>query len=86
MRITGWGFASESETVCLSDGRTLLRIQARRDGRLRAETRFALGHHVALTVRCSTWWDWHFGHREGLPALADHVRAAVSRAHPHRAS
>jgi hypothetical protein len=53
----------------------------RRDGRLRAETAFTQGHHVTVTLRCQTLWDWYFGMRDDLPLLAHRIRT-VSRTRP----
>jgi hypothetical protein len=62
----------------------MVKIRMRRDGRLRAETAFTQGHHVKITLRCQTLWDWHFGVRDDLPALADQVRTAVQLTRPVR--
>ncbi|MEV0563212.1 hypothetical protein [Dactylosporangium sp. NPDC050588] len=62
-------------TARLGDAGTALTIRMRRDGHLRAEAVFSVGHHVATTVRCRTLWDRHHGTPGDLPALADRIRA-----------
>ena len=62
----------------LGDVGTCLTVRMRRDGHLRAEAVFTVGHHVTTTVRCRTRWDWHHGTPEDLPLLARTIRAAHS--------
>jgi hypothetical protein len=75
-------FASDLErlqpglVVRLGDVGAFLAVRMRRDGHLRAEAVFTVGHHVTTTVRCRTLWDWHHGTAEDLPALALQIRAA----------
>jgi hypothetical protein len=76
------GAADTAGTVALGDSLVVVRIQLRGDGRLRAETEFTQGHHVTITLRCQTRWDWHFGVRDNLPALADQMRTAVRLTRP----
>ena len=63
--------------VRLGNAGTSLAVRMRRDGRLRAEAVFTVGHHVTTTVRCHTRWDWHHGTAEDLPALARQLRDAT---------
>lgn len=63
--------------VRLGDVGTSLAVRMRRDGHLRAEAVFTIGHHVTTTVRCRTRWDWHHGTAEDLPALAARLRDAA---------
>ncbi|WP_327011104.1 hypothetical protein OHA72_29825 [Dactylosporangium sp. NBC_01737] len=60
----------------LGDVGASLAVRMRRDGHLRAEAVFTVGHHVTTTVRCRTLWDWHHGTAADLPALARSIRAA----------
>jgi hypothetical protein len=83
-QIAELGAVGRAGAVCLGDRFAMVRIRMRRDGRLRAETAFTQGHHVTVTVRCQTRWDWHFGVRADLPALADQIRTAVRRTRPAR--
>ncbi|WP_166350762.1 hypothetical protein [Phytoactinopolyspora limicola] len=80
--LTDLAVAPSAETASLGDRSTRLSVRIRPDGRLRAEAVIAQGHHVAITVRCQTLWDWHFGVREDLPALAARLRSAVSKTRP----
>jgi hypothetical protein len=60
----------------LGDAGASRTVRLRRDGHLRAEAVFTVGHHVTTTVRCRTLWDWHHGTAGDLPALAQQLRAA----------
>jgi hypothetical protein len=74
--LTALGDTGRAGVVAFGDRHAMLRVRLRRDGRLRAETVFTQGAHVAITVRCATLWDRHYGVRGELAGLAERVRAA----------
>jgi hypothetical protein len=81
-QLAALGSAGQARSVRLGDHFAVLSVHMRHDGRLRAYARFTQAHHVRTTVRCQTLWDWHFGVRADLPALAGQIHTAVLRLRP----